>query len=175
MTVLKQKKLSSAMWLISCSDLFFILVSFFVLRHELIEYPKISEVHGVNYTGTELIPINKSVYESYPSVNAETLEIPIYNDWFTGEKELSLKGATEINSIKSIINSTKTQLSLNIYAVQNFSKERLIENTLNILDSISNNSLIITDISIKTTKEKSDINEIGILKINFSKNTESKI
>jgi hypothetical protein len=117
--------LQSSQWLITFSDLFFILVSFFVLRHELIELPKLSSVYGEISSGSEILSRIHSSFEEYTSNPSEIIQVEIQNDWLSGMNELSLKGELEINTIRKMIHSSQAELSLLVYTFPEDNPESL--------------------------------------------------
>jgi hypothetical protein len=115
----------SSQWLITFSDLFFILVSFFILRHELIDFPKVSSVYGDTRNGSEEKSKRDSPFKTLTPDQPEEIEIKVQNEWFSGESDLSITGDLELSTIKKMLETSTGELSLNINAVTEDTPESL--------------------------------------------------
>ncbi len=161
------KKPKSSQWLIIFSDLFFILVAFFVFRHELIELPRLSAVHGKVKSGTELPPVRKSIFQEHHNTRAETLDIPVQKNWFFDEKEISSKGELEIKSLANILQSTDAKLSLILYVQSEDTPGSIQDKILLLTKSAKSAGLKLSTISILSTQYKISEENIAEFKLVF--------
>ncbi|HMO18399.1 MAG TPA: hypothetical protein PKA63_08920 [Oligoflexia bacterium] len=98
-------KTVSGNWLLTFSDLFFILVAFFLLRHQLVEIPKEVNNHHQNSTISTIhnyIKEKTILTTPFQAKKRETntsIDIPLDTSWFTESVELSSKGEEAIRGI----------------------------------------------------------------------------
>lgn len=104
-------KIDSSAWLITFSDLFFILVSFFILRHQLIELPK---PESVLKSIQEIALPHSSLYKPQQNTSFENKTFTIDSNWFSSPDELSSKGEEMIKFISHQIRFTNAHLDMDI-------------------------------------------------------------
>jgi hypothetical protein len=157
---------TSSQWLIIFSDLFFILVSFFVLRHQLIETPKFSSVYGSHNSGTEQRLFTSSIFNELSENQGESISIKIKKDWFSEECHLTIKGEMELKTVSSILHSSPTKLNLVLYIHPEDNPETIHEKLSYLLTSLINNRVSIDSLSILTSSlivDKRSIAELNIV------------
>jgi len=162
---------SNQNWLLSYSDLFLLVLSFFVFRYPLLKYEKpkiLSEV---------LTP--QVAYEApKPSINLEankpenaiSREVTIANNWFS-EAELTNLGEQHIRALRSEIENSKTSATISTLSSSSKASNRSAQLTILIanLKKAGIKSLKIeqnlknTSICGKDTLQ----NEIGCLKLEY--------
>jgi hypothetical protein len=130
-------------WLITFSDLFFILVSFFILRHQMIELPVLNSHQGESSIPTILEPDIHSLYAEIKEIRDENITIPISHSWFSSTKKLSSKGEEAIIRTMHYLTDTRLSLRLHLhYPASNLSISSLEERTMTILHAFRNKGII---------------------------------
>jgi hypothetical protein len=104
-------KIDSSAWLITFSDLFFILVSFFILRHQLVELPKPDTLLK---SIQEIAPPLSSLYTQQQTSSFENKVFTIDSNWFSSPSELSSKGEEMIKFISHQIRFSNARLEMEI-------------------------------------------------------------
>jgi hypothetical protein len=130
-------------WLITFSDLFFILVSFFILRHQMIELPGLSFHQGKSIIPAISEPHVHSLYTETKVVKDENITIPIYHSWFSSPKELSSKGEEGILQTIHYLADERLSLRLHIhYPSSSHSVSSLEERTITLLHAFKKQGVI---------------------------------
>ena len=102
---------NSSLWLLTCSDLFFLLFAFFVLNHHLIaENSKNKFKPPIKVPAAEASSVRTSIIDfQYENLNGESdylrkdMDYLIGSKWFSDENSLSSFGEIQINLIKKIV------------------------------------------------------------------------
>lgn len=136
----KVKKQSQPnLWLITCSDLFFLLFAFFVLNHSLPTPEKIEEVPEKE----EQQQIRKDIYYKATTLESalnSTLSYNLSNSWFSEEGELSMYGDSSLSSIVSALKFENSSVKVQIDVPKIIEQSNILENTYKIKRQIEEKS-----------------------------------
>lgn len=154
-------------WLITFSDLFLILVAFFVLRHQLIETPQKSFLNLQETQNTYTEDESNSIFIDYHTIQHEKLKIPILQDWFSPEGQISLKGDLEIKTIKGMMGSTPSSLNLTIYTHNTETPRAAIELISKLTNLLSEANIELHSINLISSNFKRSDLEIAEFQLQF--------
>jgi hypothetical protein len=157
--------INSSQWLITFSDLFFILVSFFVIRHELIEIPKLQKVYGTITDGIETLQDTESVFQNHQEQYPEHIQVPIERDWFSHSGEISLRGEIEIKTIAGIYQTTPSRVELLLHKGHTDTPQGIYDRIQEIITFCRKSDIMPASITLVSTHYQRSSTIIGELRL----------
>jgi cytochrome c biogenesis protein ResB len=167
-------------WLLTFSDLFFILVAFFLLRHQMIEAPANRIDKGpfseeIVNDGAKA-KVNKplrldesSIFQASHKMSVTSLGIPIHQSWFSQGVEVSSKGEEALRELEWKLKESGANIELELYISQH--QASLNSNQRTMLESLVKklNILKIKLSRVAISAKKRDAEDIlGLIKIIYN-------
>jgi len=162
----------ASLWLVTCSDLFFLLFGFFVLNHTLPHEEEKGTFEVVESLPALRDHLQETVVSEYAAVNLgkrEESNLIVYSvtqKWFTSNDSLSLYGNTQLKVLLEAMSSSSTSAKLEIQIPKMVKNKKDFESVLRL------KSLIETQSNKKISMQfKDEVSEIDtakfILKIKY--------
>lgn len=136
----------ASLWLVTCSDLFFLLFGFFVLNHTLPH-----EVQKGTFEVVDSIPalrnhLQQDFASDYATVKnghdiaSNLVAYSVSQKWFTPSNSLSLFGDTQFRAILDVVSNSETKVELEIEIPEVIKNENDFELALKLKSLIEENS-----------------------------------